>query len=421
MFRRMICLRRFWGLFYCIGDTEASSGPTEGCHSPRSDIGFRYEITRYRLAIFLLAALTFLATTSQICRAQENSTGNSWTAKSQQADPNSALNPVRSQTSHSEVDGHIIDKTVMERLGPDGRYVPYSEIERDSVRVNDTTVRSVERSYGRDADGRRSLTQETREEARSFADGAKKVMRTTSNPDGNGGLQVVQRAEIASKMLSPGVRDTTTTLFSADGSGGLGATVQIEERERKRDASTVEFTKSTSLPDGTGHWTVNERREGTTRQESGGTTKEERVLRPDADGKMAVVERTVSKESAGGAGTTETYSTSVPGQAGDEGLQLVRRERKVERTGSGGERQTTKRVEQTDPGDPTAGLHVTQEAIDIVKPGANGVSRQQSTIVTRDANGSMNAVWVDMGSSNKPAALKAEAGKQEAKTAAKQK
>jgi len=151
--------------------------------------------------------------------------------------------------------------------------------------VNDTTVRSVERSYGRDADGRRTLTQETREESRNFADGGKKVTRTTSNPDGDGALQVVQRAEIDSKVLSPGVRDTKTTLFSADGGGGLGATMQIEERERKVDATTVELTKSTSLSDGAGHWVVSEVRQGTTRQDGSGTTKEERVLRPDADGK----------------------------------------------------------------------------------------------------------------------------------------
>ncbi len=358
-----------------------------------------------RLAVGLLLPLSLVAT-SQISRAQDSSTDKSWTANNQQADPSGALNPIRSHTIHSEVGGRVIDKTILERLGPDGRYVPYSEIERESVKVNDSTQRSVERSYGRDADGRRTLTQETREESRSFADGAKKVTRTTSNPDGDGRPQVVQRAEIESKVVSPGVRDTKTTVFSADGSGGLGATMRIEERERKTDASTTEFTKSTSLADGAGNWTLSERREGTARKDAGGTTKDERVLRPNADGKMALVERTVSKEAAGGAGTTETYSTDVPGRAGDEGLQLVRRESTVQRTGSGGEQRTIRRVENTDPGDPGAGLHVSQEAIDIVRPGANGAAREQSTIITRDANGSMNAVWVDMGSSDRPAAVK---------------
>jgi hypothetical protein len=356
-----------------------------------------------RRALFVLGL--FIGT-AQVGRTQDHATDNSWTASNQQSGPSGALNPTRSRTTHSEVDGHIIDKTVTETLGPDGRYIPYSEIERESVRVNDTTMRSVERSYGRDPDGRRTLTQEIQEESRNFADGAKKVTRTTSNPDGNGALQVVQRALIDSKVVGPGVRDTKTTLFSADGSGGLGATMQIDERERKTDATTVEFTKSTTLLDGAGHWTVNEVREGTTRQDAGGTTKEERVMRPDSDGKMAVVERTMNRQSASGGDTTETFSTNVPGQAGGEGLRLVRRETTVQRTGASGERRTTRQVEQPNPGDPGAGVHVTQEAIDIVRPGANGVAQQQSTIVTTDSNGHVNAVWIDMGKSDKPAAVK---------------
>ena len=361
-----------------------------------------------RPVIGLVIPVSLFATTSQICLAQDNSPDKSWTANSQQADPNAALNPTRSHTTHSEINGRVVDTTVVERLGPDGRYVPYSEIERESVKVSDTVVRSVERSYGRDADGRRTLTQEMREESRSFADGAMKVERTTSNPDGNGGLQVVQRTEIDAKTVSPGLRETKTIVFSAGGNGELGPAMQIEERERKTDAGSVEFTKSTSHSDGAGHWTVTERREGTIRQDAGGTTKDERVLRPDAAGKMAVVERTLSREAPSGAGTTETYSTDVPGQAGNEGLQLVRRESTLQGTSAGGGRRTTRLVEQTNPGDTRLGLQVTQQAIDIVSTGANGVAREQGTIVTTDANGNMNSAWVDMGSSNKPAAVKVE-------------
>ena len=352
--------------------------------------------------------------TSQIGCTQDRSTDNSWTTNSQQSDPRGSLNPIRSHTTHSEVDGRVIDKTVTERLGPDGRYIPYSEIERESIRVNDTTVRTIERSYGTNPDGRSTLTQEIEEESHSLADGAKHVTRTTSNPDANGALRVVQRAMIDSKVVSPDVRDTKTTLFSADGSGGLGPTIEIEERERRTDASTVQFTKSTSLSDGAGHWRVSELREGTTRQEAGGTTKEESVRRPDSNGKLALVERTVSKQSQSGVGernaTTETYSTNVPGQAGFEGLRLVRRESTVERSGAGGESRTTRQVEQPNPGDPAAGVHMTEEAIDIVRPGGNGLAQKQSTIVTTDANGQMTTVWVDMGTSDKPAAVSPDTG-----------
>jgi hypothetical protein len=355
--------------------------------------------------------LVFIGGICQSGSAQSGSSQQSWTTSSQLMDPNGTINPTRSTTTHSEVDGRIVEKTMVEALGPDGRYVPYSEIERESVRVNQTTVRNVERSYGRTPDGQRVLTQETREESRSFAGGEKKVTRTTSNPDGNGALQVVQRALVDSKQVSPGVRETNTTVFSADGSGGLSPTVRIEEREAKTDATTIEFKKSTSLADGTDRWTLSEIREGVSKQAAGGgITKEETVLRPDPNGKMAVSERTVSKQSAESGGgrseTTETYSTDVPGQGSSEGLQLVRRESTVQRTGATDVRHTVRQVEQTNPGDPTAALAVTQEAIDIVRPGANGTATETSTVRTSDSNGQLTTVWVDMGHTDNPAVMK---------------
>jgi hypothetical protein len=347
----------------------------------------------------------------QFASTQDTSKQQSWTTSSQLTDPNGTANPTRSTTTHTEVDGRSVEKTVVEARGPDGRYMPYSEIERESVRVNQTTMRNVERSYGRTPDGQRVLTQETREESRNLPDGEKKVSRTTSNPDGNGALQVVQRALIDSKQVSPGVRETKTTLFSADGGGGLGPSMQIEERERKTEAGTVEITKSTSLADGAGHWTVSEVREGITRNGVGGPiTKEERVLRPDANGKMAVAERTVTRQSQAGPGeqnqTTEVYSTNVPGQAGSEGLELVRRESTVQRTGASGAHDTTRRVEQTNPGDPGTGLRVTQEAIDIVRPGSNGTAAETSVVRSSDSNGHLNTVWIDIGHTDNPAAVK---------------
>ena len=112
-----------------------------------------------------------IAGISQAGHAQVDAGNQSWTTSSEQKDPSGAVNPTRTSTTHREVNGRVIEKTMVEALGPDGRYIPYSEIERESVRENDTTVRNVERSYGRTPDGQRTLTQETQEESRSFPDG----------------------------------------------------------------------------------------------------------------------------------------------------------------------------------------------------------------------------------------------------------
>lgn len=354
-----------------------------------------------------------------ISRAQ-NSGGGSWTSSSQAEDPSGGANPTRTRVVHTESNGRVVDKTITETLGPDGRYVPYSETEKETVRVNDTTVRTVERNYGM-AGGEKTLIQQTQEETRKLAGGEVQTERTTSSSDGSGGLQVTQRELMDTKQVSPGVTSTKSTIYSADGSGGLGATVQTELTEKKTGDGKAEFKKSTMLSDGAGHWQPSEVREGSTQQQaSGGQIKEERLFRPDASsGALSVVERTVTRETQDSGGnthdTTETYSTSIPGLTSDGSLQLVKRESTVVHAGAGGQKNTTQQVEQLNPGDPSSGLQVTQHAIDIVRTGGNGVTQNQMTVSVKGPDGQMHTVLVNTGKSDKPAVVQVDMSKPKAK------
>src|SRR5579864_4125811 len=243
-----------------------------------------------------------------VCVVQAQSDNRSWTSSNQQGNPDGSINPTRTSSTHSESGGRTFDKTAVERLGPDGRYVPYSETEKESIRINDTTVRNVERTYGRDADGHRVLIQQTQEESRKLPSGESSVTRTISNPDVNGGMQLVRRQSEQSKRLSPNVRVTKTNVLTPDVNGGLSPAVQTEERETRRSDGIVESKKSTLLFNGTGGWTLSEVRESTSKQEGGQHSKEERVSRPDADGNLALVERTVNKQDRAGSG--ETHDTT---------------------------------------------------------------------------------------------------------------
>jgi hypothetical protein len=355
--------------------------------------------------LVLLSALTVLSF-GQFGLAQGNQ---SWTSTSQQDSPNATINPLRTSESHTESDGRVLNRNSVETMGMDGRYVPYSDIESQSVRVNDTTVRTTERAFGRDVDGHRVQIQEKQEEIRSLPGGAQTVTRTFSNPDANGTLQVVQREAEDSKQISPGVRVTNTTISSPDINGGLSPAVRTEQRETRASDGTIEFNKSTLLNDGTGAWKLSEVRESTSRPESPELrTKEERIFRPDSTGKLALAERTISHESQASAGekreTVETYSTNVPGVAGDNNLQLVQRATTVQRNASGSQ-STVRQIEQPRPGSVGGSLHVTQEAIDIVRPDAGGNARQSRTILTPDSDGRMGEVWVDTGKSDNPAAI----------------
>jgi hypothetical protein len=243
---------------------------------------------------------------------------------------------------------------------------------------------------------------------RSLPGGEQKTARTISNPDANGGLQVIRRELVESKQVG-GVRDANTTVYSADGNGGMSAAVQVHERETQAPDGSVQFSKSTQLSDGAGHWNLSEVRQGTIKPQPGkASRKEENILRPDADGKLAVVERKVSKQSSAAGetrATNETYSTNVPGQAGSKGLQLVQRESTVQRNASG-RASTVRQVEGANPGNPGDGLRITQQAIDIVRPDGRGSAEHKSTVVTFGPDGEAHTAFVDIGNTSNPGAVR---------------
>jgi hypothetical protein len=335
------------------------------------------------------------------------SAGQSWSAASQQESPDGHINPTRTTRSHTEAEGRVIDRTTVEMLGPDGRYVPYYETQKESERINDTATRNVERTFGLDADGNRTFIQETREESLRMSDGEEKVTRTDSSPDADGRLRVVRRELEDSKRVSAGVRVTNTIVLTPDVNGGLSPSVQTEQRETRGSGDTLRFTKSTLLPDGNGGWTLAELREGITKQDGGSTSTERSVMRTDSNGHLSLVERTVetqARTSGETSDTTDTYSTNVPGQAGDDSLQLVQHATTVQRTNWNSALSTTRRVEQPNPGDPNGGLQVTLETIDIVLPG-NGAANETRTVFAPNAEGQLGEILVDVGKTSNPAAV----------------
>jgi hypothetical protein len=339
-----------------------------------------------------------------------SSAGQSWSTTSELQSTSGNLNPTRSSEKHTEASGRTVDTQTLERIGMDGQYVPYLDVERESVKVDASTTRTIERTYGRDPDGRKTLVQVTEEEQRSLPGGGQKVVRNVSSPDLNGGLQLVRREIQDTRQTSARTQETRTTVLSPDVNGGLTASMQIEERQTTRSDHAVEFRKSTLLPDGAGNMQVMEVRQGTITAVGGQQrSKEESVLRPDADGRLAVIERMVSKESDLGSGekreTVETYSTSAPGAAGDGSLRLVQRVTTTQRKRADRGQVTEQQVEERNPGNPGDNPRVTQKTIDIVRPGISGPARETRTTMSLDSAGSLGTVWVDMGTTNNPAAI----------------
>jgi hypothetical protein len=315
-----------------------------------------------------------------------------WTATSQ----TSGSGPSRITESHTKSGNRNVDKQTVEVQGADGRYLPYLDTETETVQVSATTIRKVVRTYGRDSNGGRFLTQVTEDESQSSVNGDGKVVRTTSNPDLNGGLQVVQREVSDTRKTGPNTQETKTTVYMPQG-GSLAAVLQTVESQRHTGGGNVDVKKTTLLPDGSGKFQVGEIKENTIREEGKNRISEERVSRSDLDGKLAEISRTVGKETEGAGqqknSTVETYTTDNPGFTGDGKLHLNQRVTTVQNKDATGGR-TEQQVEQPNPGAPNAGLRVTTKTIDIMRYGASG-TQSTSTIQVRDAGGSFNVVSVD--------------------------
>jgi hypothetical protein len=350
------------------------------------------------IAAYFCSSLALWAqtSTSQTDDASKSGSSTNWTATTESHSDNAE--PLRTTESHTQSGNRTLDKQSVQRRGSDGSFEPYQDTEKETVQVDDATVRTVTRTYGRDADGAKILVEVTEEEKHTAAGGDSNVVRSTSHPDSNGDLQLIRRQIEETTKTSPNVEVTKTTVMLPSVNGGLVVGAKVQERREQGADGTVESQKTTLLPDGTGNWQVNEIRQTTTRQEGDSRSTDEQVSVPDSEGKLGEVSRTVSNEAATASGeerdTVETYSSSVPGAVGDGGLHLVERATTTQQTSSNGQQVTEQQVEQANPGDPRSGLRVTTVTVDMVRPGASGAQATR-TVEARDANGSFGVVSVD--------------------------
>ena len=337
-----------------------------------------------------------LALWAQTSDSQTVDANKSWTATTESKSDN--INPTRTTESHTQSGNHTIDKQSVQRRASDGHFEPFQDIEKESVQVNADTVRTVTRTFGW-ANGARTLVQVTEEEKQGLAGGDSKVVRATSNPDLNGNLQLVQREIEETKKTGADAEETKTTVMRPSVNGGMAPAMQVQERRSQGADDTVESHKTTLLPDGSGNWQVSEIRQATTRQEGKNRSSEERVSRPDSEGKLGEVSRTVSKASENASGekrnTLETHSLDVPGSARDGSLHLIERATTAQRTSSTGQQITEQQVEQPNPGDPSDDLRITTLTTDTVRPGPSGAQATR-TVQARDANGGFGVVSVDI-------------------------
>jgi len=306
--------------------------------------------------------------------------------------------PVRIIESHSQNGNRTLDKRSVEIRGTDGNFETYQDVERVTLTVDASTVRTTTRTFARDVNGMTALVQVTEEEKHILPGDDSNIVRVTYNPDVNRRPQPVQREIVETKKNGKGLEETNTTVMLPSVSGGLAPAFKTHELRKRAENDTVETEKTTWLPDVNGKWQVSEIRQDTTTQEAKDRSIEERVFRPDAEGKLGQISRVVSQETESTSGekrsVVETYSIDVPGTTRDGSLHLVERKTSTGSSSSTGERATEQRIEQINPGDPGSGLRVSVLVEGKIVPERSG---EQSTVTirARDSNGSFGIVSVD--------------------------
>jgi hypothetical protein len=362
-------------------------------------------LTKFLVKLMIPVIFCFGAVVCALAQdAQPKKPNESWTAAAQTSERNTS--PLRTTQSHIRSGSQTVDRQIVEALGPNGSYQPSVETEKETVHVNTTTTRTVVRTYSWDLNGQRKLEQVTEEEARSSASGDVQVIRTTSQSDGNGNLQILQREVAETRKTSPEEQETKTTTYFPNGNGNLTASLQTRELQKRSADHRVEVKKTLLQPDSSGNWQVAEVKESTSKQDNRNQTSEERISRPDSDGGLSEVSRTVGKETENAAGekstTVETYFTNAPGVASDGGLRLNWQVTTVQKTDSDG-KTTEQQRKQPNPNDPSGGLQVATKTKYIVRYAASGTD-ETKTIQERDINGALNVVSVEARKSDQPSA-----------------
>ncbi len=375
-----------------------------------------------KFILLTIAAYVFsgVALWAQAPASQTDSANTNWTSTTDSRNGDS--DPIRTVESHSQSGNRTLDKQSVERRSDDGGFVPYQDIEKETVQVDADTVRTTTRTFTRDPDGAKQLV-EVVEEEKHTAGGDSTVVRSTSDPDVNGNLQLIRRQTEQTTKSSPNVEEIKTTVQLPDINGGLAPAVKVEERREQGANGAVESKKTTLLPDGAGNWQVGEIRRTTIAQEGDHRTTDEQVFLPDSEGKIGEVSRTITKATESGSGEkrdmVETYSIAIPGAVADGRLHLVERDITAQQTSATGQQVTQQQVERPNAGDPGSGLQIVTVTIDAVRPGASGAQATR-TIQARDANGSFPVISVDTTKSDNVHAIQvqiapSEAAKKDAK------
>jgi hypothetical protein len=310
---------------------------------------------------------------------------------------------VHETTCTQTKDGRALESQTVEMTtaagGPGSRYQEQDE----SVQVDPDTKRTTKTLLAPDADGNLKPVRVIVEETRKLADGGESVVRTVSAPDLNGRLQVAQKEVTESAPKGANEQETHKTLLMPGSAGQLEPVIKTAEIQQSKGGEVQ--THSTQMrPDGNGGWTPAVVEQTVKKPANGGgTTEEQKLYQLDAEGKLQLTRRKVTREWTDKKGeqksVVETYSGNYPGateyQTGRVGL--VERVSTTRKPGKDGAEHVEQKIETGNYAAPWEGLAVSGQVNETIRPAGNGRVETKREVLVPDGNGRLAQVSVFTG------------------------
>jgi hypothetical protein len=347
-----------------------------------------------------LLVISFLISVCALCVAQQPQSSSDTTNVT---DTTGARAPYRVTNQRTEENGRVVEKQVYESPSINGGYAATSDVEQETIKVNDSTTRVIKRAYTRDASGNRQLFQITEEERTASPDGREKTVRSTSRVDNDNRWQVVERETEDAAPTGKDSRKVTSTLMR-QGANGLVAVQQTQTTEQ-RTGNTTRSREVISNADPNGSFQPSAVKETVATITKDGITTDEKTLADDGRGQMVVVGRTVTNETKNAVGqsqqTVQEYSANVPGATPDGTLHLVRQSTENVQRDASGAVQTQSQTQTVNAGNPTDSLQTVTTATGVSQPTGRGQSDTKTTVRDTNGGGTFGTVFVTDGHETK--------------------
>ncbi len=332
----------------------------------------------------LLFAGPILILAGTLCLAQQPQSS---TQTTDVTDTTGAHAPYRVTTESTQEDGRAAERQVYETPSINGGYSATSDVEQETIKVNDNTTRVVKRAYTRDPSGNRKLFQITEEERTASPDGREKTVTTTSRVDNDNRWTVTERQTQEAVPTGKDSRKVSSTLMRQTASGLVA--VQQTQTTEEREGDTTRTRQVVSNADPNGSFQPATVKETVATETKDGITRDEKTLADDGRGQMVVVNRTVTRETKDATGqpqqTVQEFSQNVPGAAPDGSVHLVRQSSETAERDADGTVQTHSQVQAVNTGNPSDGLQTVTTTTGASTP--TGPGRTASTTRTSQPNG----------------------------------